>query len=400
LNKEKEGHLGQYFNIKGKNAEETVHTLAENTFLLDWCYLNPKLPDGKELCDLLIVYDDTAIIWQIKDLRLDENNRYKKEEVEKNLRQLSGARRQMFDLKTNITLTNPRRGNELFHPSNIKNIFLISVLFGEGEDYLSPAENIKGYTAHIFTKDFTQIILEELDTIYDFVGYLKAKEELLKTKKGFIIGGGEEELLAAYLLENRSFSQFDGHDFIVIDPGCWKMFQEKVEYKARKAEDKISYLWDGIINRAHEGGEGYEKIAVELARSGRFERRCLSKSFYDARLRADKDEGHDQLRRMTSINGTTYCFLLMDDPEPRENRKLMLEAICLVARGQQSQNKKVLGIATEKKMRPLCSYDFCLLHIPEWNDEYQKKANELKEKAGIFKNIIERPFHEDEYPFR
>jgi SEC-C motif len=252
---EKQDHPGQYFNIKGKIAEEIVHNLAKNTFLSDWCYLNPKLPDGKELCDLLIVYDDTAIIWQIKDLKLDENNRYKKEEVEKNLRQLSGARRSMFDLKTNITLTNPRRGDEVFSPQNIKNIYLVSVLFGQGEDYLSPIENIRGHMAHIFTRDFTQIILTELDTIYDFTEYLKAKEALIKTKKEFLIGGGEEELLATYLLENRSFSQFDGYDFITIGEGYWEMFQEKPEYKAKKAEDKISYIWDGIINRAYEGGK-------------------------------------------------------------------------------------------------------------------------------------------------
>jgi hypothetical protein len=144
--------------------------------------------------------------------------------------------------------------------------------------------------------------------------------------------------------------------------------------------------------------KGYEKIAAELARTGRFQRRCLGKSFFDALMRADKDESHDQFRRMLPMDGTTYCFLFMDDPEPRKNRKLMLEAICHVARGQHKQNKKVLGIATEKKMRPLCSYDFCLLYIPEWSDEYQQETDRLQEKAGIFKNIIKIPFHEKEYP--
>lgn len=58
-----------YFYLKGKNAEKILHDLAIKTFLADWCYLNPQLPDKKELCDLLVVFDNIAIIWQIKDLK-------------------------------------------------------------------------------------------------------------------------------------------------------------------------------------------------------------------------------------------------------------------------------------------------------------------------------------------
>ena len=65
-----------YFDQKGKNAENILHHLAKNTFLADWCYLNPKLPNKKELCDLLVVYDEIAIIWQIKDLKLNKQGKY------------------------------------------------------------------------------------------------------------------------------------------------------------------------------------------------------------------------------------------------------------------------------------------------------------------------------------
>jgi hypothetical protein len=68
---------------------------------------------------LLVVFDDTALIWQIKDLKTDEEGHYKKAEVEKNLRQLGGARRTLFDLKAPIVLSNPRRGSERFDPTTI-----------------------------------------------------------------------------------------------------------------------------------------------------------------------------------------------------------------------------------------------------------------------------------------
>jgi hypothetical protein len=45
--------LGAALQLKGKKAEEVVTQLAEKTFLVDWCFPNPHLPNGKELCDLL-----------------------------------------------------------------------------------------------------------------------------------------------------------------------------------------------------------------------------------------------------------------------------------------------------------------------------------------------------------
>lgn len=85
-----ETHSGEYFRLKGKKAGDIVHELATKSFLTDWCYKNPKLPDGDELCDLLIVFDDILIIWQIKNLKVGKDGKYKESEVKKNLSQLSG----------------------------------------------------------------------------------------------------------------------------------------------------------------------------------------------------------------------------------------------------------------------------------------------------------------------
>jgi len=387
-----------YFDLKGKNAERLVHDLALKTFITDWCYLNPRLPSGKELCDLLVVFDEIAIIWQIKDLKLNKHGKYKKTEVKKNLRQLSGARRQLFGLKTPIELENPRRVKEQFDPKGIKESYLISVLLGEGEESFSFIEYIKDYAVHVFNRDFTQIILNELNTISDFVNYLKAKEDLVDTRKQIILMGGEQELLAFYLMNSRSFARLDGATMILIDEGSWENLQNNEQYKAKKEQDKISYGWDSMINRAHEGSSEYEIIARELARPNRFERRYLSKVYFHAAMRADNDSKHDLFRRMLPTDGITYCFLFQDDPEPREHRKAMLQAICLIARGMHRQNRKVLGIATEKKIRPECSYDFCLLDIPKWTEKHQKNMEKLQQETGIFSNPIIGYTEEVEFP--
>jgi hypothetical protein len=387
-----------YFDFKGKNAEKFVHELALKTFLTDWCYLNPKLPNGKELCDLLVVFDEIAIIWQVKDLKLDHNGKYNESEVQKNLRQLSGAQRQLFDLKTPIKLKNPRRRQELFNPAEIKQIYSISVFLGQEEEVFPLVEIVKKYTVHIFTRNCTNIILSELDTISDFVKYLKEKENLINTDKTLVITGGEEELLAFYLLNDRSFKRFENADNIFIEQGAWEHIQNKPEYKLKKKADEISYGWDSIIDRVHEGSPKYETVARELARPNRFMRRYLSKVFFEAYVQAHEDKEHDLYRRILLSQGTTYCFLFQDDPDPRERRRSMLGAICYIARGMNKQNAKVIGIATEKTGGPDCSYDFCLMNIPEWTEECQTHMEKLQKETGIFVNPIIGRTTEDEYP--
>ena len=87
-----------------------------------------------------------------------------------------------------------------------------------------------------------------------------------------------------------------------------------------------------------------------------------------------------------------------DDNKPKEMRKKMLQAICFVARNIAKNNKKVIGIATEMKIRPTCSYDFCLLDFPEWTNQNKKETERLQKKLGIFVNPQMKYAHEDEYP--
>ena len=387
-----------YFDLKGKNAEKSVHELAQKSFLIDWCFPNPVLPNGKELCDLLVIFDQTAIIWQVKDLKLGEKGRYKKSEVQKNLRQLSGARRQLFELKTPIELQNSRQMIETFDPTQIKEVFLVSVLLGEGEDLFPFVESIKDFTVHVFNQDFTQIILIELDTISDFITYLRLKEALIRDNKSIMIMGGEEELLAFYLMNERSFSRIENATHILLDEGSWKEFQNSSSYKAKKEEDKYSYGWDDIIDRAHEGSSQYELVARELARPTRFERRFLGKSFLDAWIIATEDDIHDSYRRIIPAEGTTYCFIFCDSDIPRESRISMLKVVCYVARGNFKQNPKVLGIATEKKIAPTCSYDFCHLDFPIWTEDNEKEVLKLQKQFDILKNPVIAKVEEDEYP--
>jgi hypothetical protein len=393
------------FRLKGAKAEDFLESLATKSFFVDWCFRNPRLPDGRELCDFLVIFDDVAIVWQVKDLVLDEHGRYKPAEVEKNVRQLSGARRQLAELKTPIQLENARRSKEALDPSTIKEMFLISALLGKGEDVFPMVEHIGLQTVHVFTRGFTEIVLNELDTISDFIQYLRAKEHFLAAYRGdLLLLGGEENLLAYYLLNDHSFDRLTPYNMVTIEDGHWQGFLSNPRVVAKKAANRISYAWDSIIDRAHEGSSRYEQVARELARPNRLERRSLAQSFYDSHVAAHEDTLHPIFRRITvgrdpnPVRHTTYCFLFMEEAAPRKRRQDMLQAMCIVARDRFPENLWVIGVATEKHFRPTCSYDFVLLHYPVWPEEMKKIATRLREEHGIFKDPVVTESSHDEYP--
>lgn len=394
-----------HYHLKGQSAEQFLHTLTVKSFFTDWCYPNPHWPDGKELCDLLVVFDNVAIIWQVKDLKLDKEGRYRTSEVEKNIRQLAGARRKLFDLKMPIDLENPRRGSERFDATQITEVYLISALLGEGESASSIVDMLKQHTVHVFGREYTEIALTELDTIADFTDYLRTKERFIREKKGnLLIEGGEQELLAYYLTHNRSFEKLLSPAFVLVDDGHWTKLQDHPQYRARQEANKISYGWDFLIDRAHEGGTAeYERIARELARPNRFVRRALAHAFYDGTVRAHR-AGPEGLRRIMFERegqlswGTTYCFLFVDEAQSREDRCAMLQATCVVARGTIRENGRVIGIATERRIAPTCSYDFLFLDLPEWTNEYQEDMEVFQRELGILIEPKLTPIDYKEYP--
>ncbi len=394
--------LRHRFDLKGKSAERIVYELAEKSFLTDWCYANPRLPNGKELCDLLVVFDNIAIVWQIKDLKRREDGQYKQSEVEKNTRQVLGAKRQLFELKTPVQLTNPRRGSEKFDPDSISDIYLISVLMGQPPRRAKGIEHRSGSQIHIFSREFTSIVLAELDTIRDFVEYLKEKERVFSAECNLIVEGGEKNLLAEYLFRGKSLEQFNTGERSWLENGTWDNLVESTAYLKRTEANRQSYIWDHLIDRAHEGSNKYERVARELARPARFERRLLGRTFLERRNAANRAPEGAMLRHMMPGGDSTYVFLFADPPEgtggSREPRRTMLSNMCFVARGMSEASDKVIGIATEKTLKREHSLDYHVLYLPEWTADAQSQMELLQRELGIFANPSKTWEEDDEFP--
>jgi len=393
-------------------SEELVARLCRKTFLSLWSYPTPKRVDnGRELCDLLVISDPYVIIYSVKEITIKDSGNYEvdvkrwlKRAIDKSCEQIYGAERA---LQRNVKIVD-QHGREIINlPKYDKDkIFRIGVAIGRGNRFpLSCGDFGKGFV-HIFDEKSLQIIHAELDTIADFIDYLKRKETLFKLKRQVPLKG-EEDLLAVYLHNGRQFPA--NFDLMILDGNLWDAFTKKKEFIKRKEEDKISYIWDGIIEEFchdfREGSlcfdtypEGTEKALRVMAKENRFSRRILSSTFLE--FIGYYGEPKSRARIVKAQSGIVYVFLVSKRDEcDREFRRAELGLRCFIARGMHREVKIVVGIATEEyKKGAGHSYDLCYLEKRDWTDEDQKKMLQLQEEFGYFKNpeISKKGF--DEFP--
>jgi hypothetical protein len=400
MSSQHQGECGHEYRLRVESGEEFVAELAAKTFLIDWCFPNPKLPSGKELCDLLVIFEGTAIIWQVKNTKLKSDGSIDLKAVDKNLRQLKGARRGIFKLRTPIEIANARRQPERLNPDVIDEVFLVSAMVGDCPDLLGAPIEIGGFPCHVLTRDSVEIILDELDTISDFLAYLREKERVLPSIGSILLEGGEKELLAHYILNERSLADLGNHSSVYIGEGAWEDLQNRPEYLAKQEADRISYGWDSMIDSVHLGVHPkYERIAREMAKLNRFDRRYMSQSFYDAHLSAHQSAAPRMtFKRVGSFKGTTFVFLFAGDAIAPFERKAALESLCFIARGMYLENKTVLGIQTEMEFRPECSYAWCFMEIDQWTEEHEVQRQQLQEETGFLTQLTESELTASEYP--
>ena len=126
-----------------------------------------------------------------------------------------------------------------------------------------------GYV-HVFDDENLDIVLSELDTVADFVGYLSRKEAFLCSGR-VVLATGEEDLLAHYLTHTNDDGE---HDFVVPPQAnviefdhLFQGMPEDAQYLAKKAADKISYLIDDLIEHVSRTPPTVPSLPVMSCRS-------------------------------------------------------------------------------------------------------------------------------------
>jgi hypothetical protein len=214
-------------------TEQYLSHLCDRTFLKTWSYANPYKADGKELCDLLAIFEDNVFLFFDRESRKFDGaedvllswDRWKREAITKQIRTAAGAKRYVLarrnqiylDVKATIPLPlEIPSGNLRIHKIIVAHgakeackKFSTSNIYGSlGISYeQTPSDGPPPFIisldrsdpVHVLDSHNLELILGELDTLYDFQRYLAAKEEAI-ARYGCLTYCGEEDLLAHYFL--------------------------------------------------------------------------------------------------------------------------------------------------------------------------------------------------------
>ncbi|WP_294240173.1 SEC-C domain-containing protein [uncultured Chryseobacterium sp.] len=414
-------------------TERKLAKLCDTTFLKLWSYPNPYKKDTKELCDLIAVFENKIFLFFDRESRKFDNlegdinvqwKRWHKNAIENQIRTAEGARRYILENSDKIYLDSSKTiPFPIPIPSENLIIYNIIIAHGAAEACLrfSP-ENLNGSLAityskneklnlnfpflveldsnkpvHVFDTVNLEIILKELDTVYDFSKYLSEKEKALKNYD-CITYCGEEDLLANYFqnFDSENQKHFIGTkdksvNIIAISEGAWNSFENSSTYKQRKEANKISVLWDNLLQYTTQNaldntlkGNGNifkgESAICEMAKEPRFFRRTLSELMTRA-IEGFPGDGTTLMRNLSIMpsyyKDKVYVFLQLHDPrdkdydnEYRPKRQALLEIACGVTKNKFPEYEKIIGIGIDApKFTQTNSEDFILLNAKDWSEE-------------------------------
>ena len=448
-------------------SERYLNSLCESTFLSLWSYpgvfrdqrVNGK-GDGKELCDMLVVFDEHVLIFSDKHCefpstgdKLIDWKRWYKRAIEKSASQAWGAERWLRNHLDRVFLD--RRCEEKFplaipQPENAKfhlvviahgceerckaefggsgSLMFNSTLGQQGKQELTSRPFMVGDLdrtktfVHILTKTTMDILLHTLDTISDFIWYLEKKEKFIRSLRAVILAG-EEELLAFYLvnLNDEGFHDFiidDKYDTFGLEEGFWEEFRTSQMRKNQLVANKISYGWDELIERfsyhALNATQYYtnhlelsdtEKGLRLMARESRTQRRMIMKAILEIFSNTPNGMRRTKFIKPLFPGGAYYVFLCLPRPDflsyedYRKARGSFLEACVNVMKYEFPEALDIVGIASEPiQVGPGTSEDLIYMDAREWSDELNREAAKLQKKLNIFTKVKASYAKEFEFP--
>ncbi|MDR1206993.1 MAG: hypothetical protein LBK26_01085 [Rickettsiales bacterium] len=447
-------------------SEHRLARLAEKVFMGLWSYPNPKwntTPGPKELCDLLVVCGNNVLIFSDKNIKFNPNidlatawSRWERNAILNSIKQLRHAENIIRDNPQKILLNDTDKFPITIPDKDKIKIHLICVANGikeaciknrgdscNGSLGFSNARNPKLFETHDYDKNKTFVhvfddytfpfILNELDTLTDFIRYLDEKEHLIRSK--YITYAGEEDLLcyyATYFDRRKNKHTFPGlygtkATDIVFPKSDWDFVHKTDGYKNKKQANRVSYFWDqfvqnnstctldGITIRLSPRDCDHDMALRYLAMEDRLNRRMLSRYMLDAIKNSPDIITPDTLSAKAFVSMATPDLLYMliqapnHDNRPYEEyhnyRRQLVETFAHCAKAQSVSNgrpiNKVIGIATDPvKHNGGNTTDIVFFEYKQWSDEIQTHWDNVRREMKVFESdILAVPLgYEPEFP--
>lgn len=467
------------------DTERYLAGLADRSFLNLWSYPNVFIDkkvagkgDGKELCDLLVIcgddvliFSDKAVAWPSgEDIKLAWCRWYKRA-IRRSVDQIRGAERWLsqfpkrifIDRKCTqrlpIALPPPQRRKvhgivvangaaakcQSHLGSRTGSLMVVPSIKGpahfEGENIFAIGDvDPANPFVHVFNEAALDIVMKELDTIFDFTAYLAKKENLIRSGR-LLRAAGEEELVAEYLVRmnaqgQHDFSKPDGsawgeNDRVTYNSGLYAALTNNQQYIAKKEADKVSYAWDDLItlftNHMLAGtsfvpvGQTAEirdqEIAVrEMALLSRFVRRSYGAGFLDALREGQKNDrfmrafiaGPEHLHSEIGFFILTLKIPSFElDGGYQQYRNVRMNILGTYAHTLLRNNphlRRIVGIATEPRSTDGqdlgSSEDLIYVERPEWTEQLLADLDKRGEDLRIAQpgNVQAWAFRDQEFP--
>lgn len=437
--------------VGNTESERYLVRLAKKAFLSLWSYPNVYTDEGrrgkgsgKELCDLLVIFGNDIIIFSDKDCKFTPHedinvawHRWYKRAIEKSAKQLSGAESWInrfpdrlfldsdcqFPMPIKLPTTVDRRihlvavtrgssahAQTHWGGGSSGSLFIDTTLVGDNHKnhpfcvgWVLPNKRL----VHVLDETTLDIILNELDTISDFVTYLTKKEEQLTTHGVDFVIPGEEELIAWYLShfdherQEHYFPNIPEGALLALREGDWESLVDSPAYKTRREANEISYLWDYLIEFQNQhiiSGSAssligddtpntFERVMRMMASENRLSRRALGESFHIANSITEKDKRFTRTIVSTSQKGRGYIFMSLSRPDgfnAEEYLEMRRGELTLFAHGCKLKFEgltEIVGLVFEPGQNVITSIDYFLINFGKDTIDEDFK-NELKQKLN------------------
>lgn len=406
-----------------------------------WSYQNPFYEEGKELCDVLVVFGDDVIIMSDKVIGYNEGkdvkiawNRWYRKAVLASVAQLRGALNtikrspETIHLDARISspfpLRFPDRDRARYHliavahgseEACIRHIGVPSLRVDsrliDGTELLSVGVHFPEFV-HVINRTTLDVLFECFDTTADLVKYLTTKEILLTEQHVRLTG--EEDLIGSYMRNRRP----DGAaplDLLcdVLDDGVrgvpageWASLRTDQSFLQRKALLGPSYLIDRIIEQlASEYRAGrmlagqdealaYHAAAFHvLAAEPRVARMLIGLAVVDV-LHEHPSTFWSTVVESADQSGVLYLWLIYPHVPAEVSDEALeatidheLEKYIFVAMGKFPESHTVLGVAMPNAQSARTSRVFKMAGRNLWTPETQKESELLAQVEGILSNI-------------
>ena len=451
-------------------TERHLKRLADRSFLSLWSYSgvyrdqghSTKGGHGKEICDLLVVFENHVIIFSDKDcafpntgnLELDWS-RWFKRAIRNSAEQVCGAERwiklypgrlfldractQVFPLGLPDLVTANFHCVVVAHDETRRcrgelggsgSLIILPSIVG-ADHYVDRGQGIKPFAigqvhptkgyVHVFDDTSLGIVMGSLDTVSDFVAYLTKKEQFIRSGR-LAFAAGEEDLLAYYLENYNEVGEHDllvppGAEAVAVPEDMWRNFTRHPQRLAQLDADRVSYVWDGLIetfnkhllagtqyHATHPGFREQERLMRFLARESRTMRRMLGGALSELVLAAPAHLRSTRVIPPFEPGKPYYVFLTVperpDKPYDVNRRVRMnfLEALCMVTKLMYPDAQDIVGIATEAGNPEEMSEDALYLDASEWSDEQRAEAEKLQRELNLLTNLKMSARTVKEYP--